>query len=166
MVLANSNYKHTVEADIQPFKGLLLGLFFISVGMGINFDEFAEHTSLIICAVLSFTCIKIIILALLGRSFGLSKLQTIGFAFALSQGSEFAFVLFEYAGESQVISPELQKIVTLVVALSMLITPFLMLLYHRFVVPQFMSKIPQKKFDKIDEQNPVILAGYGRLGRS
>lgn len=165
VVLANSQYKHTVEADIQPFKGLLLGLFFISVGMGMNFTLFSQQMTLIIAAVLGLITIKALVLFILGRAFELTKIQTIGFALALSQGGEFAFVLFQYASETEVIPHSAAGFFTLVVALSMLATPFLMLLYHRFVVPQFMSRIPQQAYDPINEKNGIILAGYGRFGQ-
>ena len=165
VVLANSQYKHTVEADIQPFKGLLLGLFFISVGMGMNFTLFSQKMPLIIVTVLGLISIKALILSLLGPAFKLTKIQTIGFALALSQGGEFAFVLFQYATETEVISNTAGGFFTLVVALSMLATPFLLLLYHRFVVPKFMSIIPQRDYDSINEKNGIILAGYGRFGQ-
>jgi monovalent cation:proton antiporter-2 (CPA2) family protein len=165
VVLANSQYKHTVEADIQPFKSLLLGLFFISVGMGMNFDLLFQKMTLIVSMVLGLIVIKALILFMLGRIFNLTKIQTIGFALALSQGGEFAFVLFQYASESQVITTELRGLCTLVVALSMLATPFLMLLYHRYVVPQFMSVLPHREYDPISEKNGIILAGYGRFGQ-
>jgi monovalent cation:proton antiporter-2 (CPA2) family protein len=166
VVLANSQYKHTVEADIQPFKGLLLGLFFISVGMGMNFTLFSQQTALIMAIVLGLIATKALILSLLGQSFDLTKLQTLGFALALSQGGEFAFVLFQYAGDSKVISTELQELYTLVVALSMLSTPILIMLYQRFVIPRFMSILPPRgEYDKITEQNNIILAGYGRFGQ-
>ncbi|MCL9682683.1 monovalent cation:proton antiporter-2 (CPA2) family protein [Legionella maioricensis] len=165
VVLANSQYKHTVEADIQPFKGLLLGLFFISVGMGMNFTLFSQQTSLLIAAVLGLLAVKALILFVLGRRFELTKIQTIGFALALSQGGEFGFVLFQYASETKVITQDAAGFFTLVVALSMLATPFLMLLYHKFVVPKFMSIIPQPEYDPINEKNGIILAGYGRFGQ-
>lgn len=165
VVLANSEYKHTVEADIQPFKGLLLGLFFISVGMGMNFNLFSQQFSLIIGAVLGLILIKALVLAILGNVFKLSNVQTIGFAIALSQGGEFAFVLFKYGSSSKVITPDAASFFTLVVALSMLATPFMMLFYHRFVVPKFMSVIKERKYDPISEKNGIILAGYGRFGQ-
>lgn len=165
VVLANSEYKRTVETDIQPFKGLLLGLFFISVGMGMNFSLFAQKTTLIISAVIALITIKGLILFVLGRAFALTKLQTIGFAFALSQGGEFAFVLFQYATASKVITPNTASFFTLVVALSMIATPFLMLLYHRYVIPQFMSILPTREYDIINEKHGIILAGYGRFGQ-
>lgn len=165
LVLATSEYKTTVETDIQPFKGLLLGLFFISVGMGMNFSLFAQQALLIIAAVLALISIKAFIIFALGRKFGLSNLQTIGFAFALSQGGEFAFVLFQYAGATEVINNNATGFFTLVVALSMIATPFLMLLYHRYVVPQFMSILPEREYDSIDSKHDIILAGYGRFGQ-
>ncbi len=165
VVLANSQYKHAVEADIQPFKGLLLGLFFISVGMGMNFSLFSQHMMLILVAVFGLIACKAIILFLLGRGFTLSPIQTIGFALALSQGGEFAFVLFQYASASKVITPEIRGFLTLVVALSMLCTPFLMLLYQRYIIPRFVSIIPEQTYDGISEKNAIILAGYGRFGQ-
>ncbi|KTC88773.1 monovalent cation:proton antiporter-2 (CPA2) family protein [Fluoribacter dumoffii] len=165
VVLANSQYKHAVDADIQPFKGILLGLFFISVGMGMNFSIFSNKATMIVIAVFSLIIIKALILYVLGLFFDLTRLQRMGFAFALAQGSEFAFVLFEYAGITKVISQESEAFFTLVVALSMLATPFLMLFYHRFVIPKFMSFIPEREYDSFDERNGIILAGYGRFGQ-
>ncbi|KTC83211.1 monovalent cation:proton antiporter-2 (CPA2) family protein [Legionella cincinnatiensis] len=165
VVLANSEYKHAVDADIQPFKGILLGLFFVSVGMGMNFSLFTHKAWLILTAVLALISIKALILSALGRIFDLTKLQTLGFAFALSQGSEFAFVLFDYASKTKVISNDNASFCTLVVALSMLATPFLLLIYHRFIVPQFMSLVPEREYDSINEKNSIILAGYGRFGQ-
>ncbi len=165
VVLANSQYKHAVEADIQPFKGLLLGLFFISVGMGMDFSLFSEHTLMILAAVVALIAIKATILIVLGRFFDLTNFQTVGFAFALSQGSEFAFVLFQYAFNTKVINETIMGFFTLVVALSMLATPFLMLLYYRFILPRFISLLPEKEYDSINEKNDIILAGYGRFGQ-
>lgn len=165
VVLANSQYKHTVEADIQPFKGLLLGLFFISVGMGMNFTLLSQNTLLIIGIVLGLIATKAIILSILGYAFDLSKIQTIGFALALSQGGEFAFVLFQYASDSHVINTELKELFTLIVALSMLTTPFLIMIYQRYVIPRFITILPKKEYDSITEKNDIILAGYGRFGQ-
>lgn len=165
VVLANSQYKHTVEADIQPFKGLLLGLFFISVGMGMNFTLLSQQLMLIIAAVLALIAVKTLILLILGRVFELTKIQSIGFSLALSQGGEFAFVLFKYEGATRVIPDTSAGFFTLVVALSMLATPFLMMLYHKFLVPKLMSLIPQRSYDQVYEKNGIILAGYGRFGQ-
>lgn len=165
VVLASSEYKHTLESDIRPFKGLLLGLFFISVGMGMNFTLFSEHALQLIAAVLILVSIKALVLFSLGRRFGLTNLQTIGFAFALSQGGEFAFVLFQYGSAAKVINHSTAEFFTLTVALSMMATPFLMLIYHRFVVPKLMSMLPARNYDTITTQHGIILAGYGRFGQ-
>lgn len=165
VVLANSEYKKTLEISIEPFKGLLLGLFFISVGMSMNFNILSEDPLRLIVAVFLLIAIKALVLIALGRFFDLTKIQTLGIALALSQGSEFAFVLFQFAALSKVIPSADASFFTLVVALSMASTPLLMLLFTRFVVPRFMSTIPQRQFDKIDEQHPVILAGHGRFGQ-
>lgn len=165
VVLANSEYKRTLETDIEPFKGLLLGLFFISVGMGMNFTLLSTQPLQLLGTVICFIAIKALILLILGQGFGLTKLQTVGFALALSQGSEFAFVLFKFASSVNVISLAEANFYTLAVALSMATTPFLMLFYQRFIVPSFMSAIPQRQFDAIDKQQPIILAGYGRFGQ-
>lgn len=164
VVLANSEYKRTLETDIEPFKGLLLGLFFISVGMGMNFSLIQNYLGSMMASVLILLTVKAGILFLLCRLFKLTKLQSIGVALGLSQGSEFAFVLFQFAASADVISKDNASFFTMVVALSMLATPFLMLIYNRFVIPHYMSTIV-KPFDKIEEQSPVILAGYGRFGQ-
>ena len=165
VVLANSEYKHTLENDIEPFKGLLLGLFFISVGMGINFGLFANNCLNLTFVVITFILVKVIVLYGLGRIFGLEKMQNLGFALALSQGSEFAFVLLQYISGLKIISEDQLGFFTLAVALSMASTPFLMILYSRLIVPRFMSILPDRKFDKINESNPVIIAGHGRFGQ-
>ncbi|CDZ75912.1 K(+)/H(+) antiporter [Legionella massiliensis] len=164
VVLASSEYKRTLETDIEPFKGLLLGLFFISVGMRMDFSILAQQPLNILSTVMFFIAIKALVLIVLGRFFGLTRLQTIGFALALSQGSEFAFVLFQFASTSKVISENLASFFILAIALSMAATPLLMMLYSRLVVPRFMSAIPQR-YDTINEQSAIILAGYGRFGQ-
>ena len=165
VVLANSEYKHTLETDIEPFKGLLLGLFFISVGMRIDFSTFALQPTHFLGTVASLIIIKATVLLALGRLFKLTTVQAIGIALALSQGSEFAFVLFQFANSYKVISQEETNYFILVVALSMATTPLLMYLYNRFVVPRFLSILPQGKYDTILDQQPIILAGYGRFGQ-
>lgn len=165
VVLANSEYKRTLETDIEPFKGLLLGLFFISVGMGINFQLFAAHPVAVIATVFTIICIKGILLSLLGKYFGLTQIQRMGFALALSQVGEFAFVLFKFAYDVRVISEPTANFFTLVVALSMATTPLLMVIYFRFLVPRFMSQLTEHHFDTIDTHQPIILAGYGRFGQ-
>ncbi|MDP1603665.1 MAG: monovalent cation:proton antiporter-2 (CPA2) family protein [Legionella sp.] len=165
VVLANSEYKRTLETDIEPFKGLLLGLFFISVGMSMNFDIFMSRPFTVLEAVTIVIMVKAGILIGLGIFFGLSRVQTLGFALALSQVGEFAFVLLQFAMAVHVISSKTASFFTLVVALSMAVTPFLMLLYYRFIVPRYVIDIPNPTFDPIAEAHPVIIAGYGRFGQ-
>ncbi len=165
VVLANSEYRHTLETDIEPFKGLLLGLFFISVGMGVDFSLLFKAPALILSAVITLMLVKAIILWLLGRNFGLQALQNIGLALALSQGGEFAFVLFQFAGGLSILTPEQVKLLTLIVALSIGITPLIMLWYNRTIVPRFMGMLPTPEFDTIEEQHPIIIAGFGRYGQ-
>ncbi len=105
VVLANSEYRRTLETDIEPFKGLLLGLFFISVGMSMDFHLFADSPLRLILAVSALMCVKALILFILGRLFGLNALHNSGFALALAQGGEFAFVLFQFSGTLNIYCP-------------------------------------------------------------
>jgi monovalent cation:proton antiporter-2 (CPA2) family protein len=165
MVLANSEYRRSLEADIQPFKGLLLGLFFISVGMGIDFGLLIEKPLAVLSAVAALMLIKAGILYKLGNLFRMQTLHAIGCALVLSQGGEFAFVLFQFAGGLSILPPETVQFLTLIVALSIAATPLVMLWYGRFIVPRFMSLLPERNYDAIEETNPVIVAGYGRFGQ-
>lgn len=166
VVLANSEYRRTMEAAIEPFKGLLLGLFFISVGMSIDFGLLSREWVQIVGAVTGLMLIKAGILWGLGRMFGLSPAHNAGFALALSQGGEFAFVLFQFAGGLSVLSPEHIRFLTLVVALSIAITPLLMLFYGRVLLPRYMNTPqPEQAYDEIEDRKPIILAGFGRFGQ-
>ncbi|MGQ3892673.1 monovalent cation:proton antiporter-2 (CPA2) family protein [Legionella sp. CNM-4043-24] len=165
VVLANSDYKRTLETDIEPFKGLLLGLFFISVGMGINFTLLADKPMDVLGVVSLLVLVKAGILFALCLLFRLSRVQSFGIAMILSQGSEFAFVLFQFARSSQVINENQAGFYTLVVAISMASTPLLSLLYNRLILPRFMSRRPEAQYDEFTEQGSVILAGYGRFGQ-
>ncbi len=165
LVLANSEYRHTLNADIQPFKGLLLGLFFISVGMGMDFGLFSAHPFQVLSAVAGLVAVKLVILYILGRVFGLRFGQNALFACALAQGGEFAFVLLQYSGSLNILDTAQAAFLTLTVALSMVATPFVLIINERFVVPRFMSVLPERAYDAIEEHNPVIIAGYGRFGQ-
>lgn len=165
VVLANSEYKHSLEVDIFPFKGLLLGLFFISVGMGMNFDLLAAKPLQLVLAVAILMGTKFCILWGLGRLFKLTPLQNTGFAMIMCQGGEFAFVLLQYAVGLKLVGTSDAAFTTLVVACSMALSPLVMLYYTQRIVPCFMSVLPEATFDVIDVKNPVILAGYGRFGQ-
>ncbi|HEX2859861.1 MAG TPA: monovalent cation:proton antiporter-2 (CPA2) family protein [Alphaproteobacteria bacterium] len=166
VVLATSDYKHTLETDIEPFKGLLLGLFFISVGMGINFPLFSQHPWALVGTVAALVVVKATIMLGLAHVFRLRGAPGVLFALALAHGGEFAFVLFQFAGGLQIITPEQSAFLTMVVALSMATMPFLMLFNDKFVQPRFMSLLPPRPFDTItNDGHPVIIAGYGRFGQ-
>lgn len=166
VVLANSEYKHTLETDIEPFKGLLLGLFFISVGMSMDFKLFAQQPEKLLIAVILLMAIKAGLLFILGRIFKLKKTYNLGFALALCQGGEFAFVLFQYAEGLNVIEPEQYAFLNLAVAFSMAMTPILMMAYN-FYLNKLRTKPKAKPiYDQIEEQDQqVIIAGYGRFGQ-
>ena len=165
VVLANSAYRRTIETDLEPFKGLLLGLFFISVGMGMDFSLLSKYPVILPLAVLGLIAVKALVLFALARFFMLNTEHRLGLAFILSQGGEFAFVLFQFAGGLKILDAEQAKFLTLLVALSIATTPVLMLLYSRYVIPRFMTVLPERDFDNIHEQNSVIIAGFGRFGQ-
>lgn len=165
VVLATSEYRHELEGDIEPFKGLLLGLFFIAVGASIDFGQIAQQPGLVGALVAGLIVIKFIILVVLGRFFGLGHDQNLMFSFALAQAGEFAFVLFSFATQQGVLALEVTTPLVAVVALTMALTPLLMLVNERLVQPRFGTRErAERKPDAIEETNPVIIAGYGRVG--
>jgi CPA2 family monovalent cation:H+ antiporter-2/glutathione-regulated potassium-efflux system ancillary protein KefC len=165
VVLANSEYRRTIESDIEPFKGLLLGLFFISVGMGMDFAVLWAHPLGLIGSVLLLMLVKGLVLYALASRFGVDGPQGLGLAIGLSQGGEFAFVLLQLIGGLKIIDAETQKFLVLLVALSIALTPVLVAAYGRFILPKFMSQLPERDYDAIDAHNPVIIAGFGRFGQ-
>ncbi|MCW8985871.1 MAG: cation:proton antiporter, partial [Thermoanaerobaculales bacterium] len=165
VVLATSEYRHELESDIEPFKGLLLGLFFISVGASIDFAQIIARPALIGGLVAVLIVVKFIILLVLGRVFGLGHDQNLLFSFALAQAGEFAFVLSSFATQQGVLGLEVASPLVAVVALTMALTPLLMLINERLVQPRFGTREKDERAaDIIEESNPVIIAGYGRVG--
>jgi len=165
VLLADSEYRHALESDIEPFKGLLLGLFFIAVGMSVDFGIFLAQPWLIVGLVSGFLLIKIGVMYSLAKCFGLPPKQQFFFAFLLSQGGEFAFVVFGAAASANVLSPRISSILVVVVALSMVVTPLLLLLYDRILAPR-LDATSQPPDDAMTQQNhPVIIAGFGRFGQ-
>lgn len=167
VVLANSEYRHELESDIEPFKGLLLGLFFIAVGASIDFGLIAQRPWLIASLVLGVMLIKLGILAFLSRMFRMRVDQFLLFAFSLAQVGEFAFVLFSFAKDQHIFSTELFNLLMVIVAASMALSPVLMLIMEKLLMPLVVKKIPHRssrEADAIEENNPVIIAGYGRFG--
>jgi CPA2 family monovalent cation:H+ antiporter-2/glutathione-regulated potassium-efflux system ancillary protein KefC/glutathione-regulated potassium-efflux system protein KefB len=165
VVLAQSEYRHELEIDIEPFKGLLLGLFFIAVGASIDFNLIAEDPLLITELVAALIILKFLVLFIIGKFFKMGLDNNLIFAFALAQGGEFAFVLFSFAVQNNVISTSLANPMIAVVALSMALTPLLMLINEKLVQPRFGTREKEEReADEIDEKNKVIIAGFGRVG--
>lgn len=167
VVLANSEYKHELESDIDPFKGLLLGLFFIAVGAAIDFRLIAAQPMRIIFWVLVLMSLKAIVLFLLGKIFKFSTEQNFIFAFSLSQVGEFAFVLLSFALNEGVLPQQTVSFFIAVVAISMALTPLVMLLNEKLILPRVGTEEKQERpADEIDEKHPVIIAGFGHFGNT
>lgn len=166
VVLANSEYKHELESDIEPFKGLLLGLFFIAVGASINFQLIASQPLLILGLVLMLMAVKAIVLFILGKVFNISTNQNMLFAVALSQVGEFAFVLFSFSLQEGILPQNVTDTMMAVVAISMALTPLLLMMHERILHPRLTAKNKEqeREADVIDEKNPVIIAGFGHFG--
>ena len=164
MLLADSEYRHEIEANIEPFKGLLLGLFFMGVGMSVNLGLLSSHPGVILALVAGLLACKCAVLYLLGRAFKLPGRCARNLAFVLPQGGEFAFVLFSAATAQQVLDQATAERLVLVVSLSMAATPLLFLFNDKLLRPWLKREEPV--FDRIDEPgNPVIIAGFGRVGQ-
>lgn len=166
VVLAQSEYRHELESDIEPFKGLLLGLFFIAVGASINFELIIANPVLILWLVLALIIIKFGVLLLIGRFyFKRQHDNNFLFAFSLAQGGEFAFVLFSFALQNNVITNEVSSPLIAAVVISMALTPLLMIINEKLIQPYFGTKEKsQREEDSIDQEEDVIIAGFGRFG--
>lgn len=167
VVLADSDFRHELESNIEPFKGLLLGLFFISVGAGIDFALLFSQPLTIIGLTLALIVGKFLVLFVLAKSNKLAKPDAWLFSVALAQGGEFAFVLFAFASTSGVLPTGLIGLLTLVVATSMLLTPLMLIANEKYISPRFAThKKTHRHADVIDEDNPIIVIGFGRFGQS
>ena len=164
VVLANSEFRHELESDLLPFKGLLLGLFFITVGAGFNFDAFFADMGDLIGLALLVILVKGIVLYFIGRAFKLHGRDRWLFTLGLAQAGEFGFVLVAFSLQQRVMPVELSEKLLLVIALSMLITPLLFILYE-FISQRMSSPKSEYTADTIDEQGTVIIAGIGRFGQ-
>ncbi|MGJ8617395.1 MAG: cation:proton antiporter domain-containing protein [Sulfitobacter sp.] len=163
VVLASSEFRHELETDLEPFKGLLLGLFFITVGAGINFELLFGDPLIIVGMALLVIIVKGVILFGLGRMFKLRGRDQWLFALGLAQAGEFGFVLVSFSVATGVIPNGVAETLLLVIALSMLITPLLFILYD--VISKRMDDTASITPDDIDEEGPVIIAGIGRFGQ-
>jgi glutathione-regulated potassium-efflux system ancillary protein KefC len=165
VLLADSEYRHALETDLEPFKGLLLGLFFIAVGMSVDFAVFLAHPWRILGLVAGFLLIKTAVLYGLSRLFGIARGQHMQFALLLSQGGEFAFVVFGAAATARVFTEDTASMLVVVVALSMVVTPLVLMAYDRIMARQE-CKENKPDADAIEpNEDHVIIAGFGRFGQ-
>lgn len=163
VVLANSEYRHELESDIDPFRGLLLGLFFMTVGAGINFALLFENFASVIALTLGLMALKAAVLYGLARLFHMQGADKWLFTLSLAQAGEFGFVLLSFTVANNVMPSALADQLLLIVALSMLLTPLLFILYDRVIAPRF-SEDQAREADQIDEKSGIIIAGFGRVG--
>jgi glutathione-regulated potassium-efflux system ancillary protein KefC len=165
VLLADSEYRHALETDLEPFKGLLLGLFFIAVGMSIDFGVLLRAPLLVAGMLAGFLAIKTGVLFALSRYFNILAPQRLLFAIMLSQGGEFAFVIFGAAATANVFSADTASALMVVVALSMVATPLMLLAYDKLIAPR-LRNVDKRPADDVHGQNePVIIAGFGRFGQ-
>jgi glutathione-regulated potassium-efflux system ancillary protein KefC len=164
VLLASSEYRHALETDIEPFRGLLMGLFFMAVGMSIDFGLFAQKPLTVLGMLVVFLLAKSLALAAIIKPLAISSRQRWLFAALLGQGGEFAFVVFGVAGKARLLPGDWDAVLTLVVAFSMATTP-LMLLAHDFFTGRYASD-QARDYDAVKSEGAqVIMAGFGRYGQ-
>ncbi len=166
VVLANSEFRHELEGDIAPFKGLLLGLFFLGVGASINFQLIIDNPLFIFVFGAILTLVKFTVLFMTSRFYKKKLDQNLLFAFGLSQAGEFGFVIMSFCMQLNIVPNVLANQIMAVIAMSMVATPFLLLINERIIYPntRTQEKEVKKDNDYIDEDNPVIIAGFGHFG--
>jgi glutathione-regulated potassium-efflux system protein KefB len=167
VLLADSEYRHEIEANIQPFKGLLLGLFFMAVGMSTDMHRLINEPLLIVGGAVLLMSLKFIILVLIAKWVGNPWQTSIRLGITLAQGGEFAFVLFSSATSLKLLPLELSDRLILIVTLSMALTPLAFYLLENWIEPRW-NKQEKRAFDEIaadDHENPVVIAGFGRFGQ-
>lgn len=163
VVMANSEYRHELESDIDPFKGLFLGVFFITIGAGISFGYLANNFALIMGLTLGLIAIKMIVMLVLAQLFGLKGENKWLYGLGLAQAGEFGFVLLSFSVSNFILSEELSQMLLMVVALSMMLTPFIFIIYDRVIAPIY-ARGQDRPADEIEGNNGVIIAGHGRFG--
>lgn len=165
VLLADSQYRHELEANIEPFKGLLLGLFFIAVGMSVDLGVLVERPFTVAGLVAGLMTVKFALLFAIGRRKGMDALSSFSLATTLSQGGEFAFVLFNVAAGEALMEGSLVDLLILVVTVSMALTPLLFIVRDRLVEP-WLKPAKEATWDQpTEEEHPVIIAGFGRFGQ-
>lgn len=166
VLLADSEYRHELESNLEPFKGLLLGLFFISVGMSIAFDILWSEPLRLLALVLGFVGIKIAVLFVLASLFRMHLADRLLIAILLSQAGEFAFVILQFAAQANAIAEADHAFLAVAIALSMATTPLLLLAFDRLIAPRLDARRKtERSNDPIDEQRRIVVLGYGRFGQ-
>ena len=166
VLLADSEYRHELEASIEPFKGLLLGLFFMSVGMLTDVNLILAKPVFIIGCAMALMVIKFAVITAIAKVTGNRWPTSIRLGVTLAQGGEFAFVLFSVATAQNVLRPELANTLNLIVTISMALPPFAFLLLEKIGEPLFAKSKPSREYDTIpDDEHQVIIAGFGRVGQ-
>jgi glutathione-regulated potassium-efflux system ancillary protein KefC len=166
VLLAESEYRRELETDLEPFKGLMLGLFFIAVGMSIDFAVVLAQPGLVLTMVCAFLVVKAIVLALMARSMPIPLAERPVFVIVLAQGGEFGFVVFQSAAQAGVIDARASSLLVATVALSMLLTPLLLVAADRWWAPRLgRNRRPDMKELDEPQAEPVIIAGFGRYGQ-
>jgi len=165
VLLAESEYRHEIEAAVEPFKGLLLGLFFIAVGMGVDFGLLLDKPLVILGLIGGLFVLKSAVLWAIARFAKLPPSERPLFILLLAQGGEFAFVLLTLGVQREVLPFATAQAMTLAVALSMLSTPFLLVFHDRVLAPRFADEAPGSREHQPPEAGKVIVAGLGRVGQ-
>ena len=167
VLLAESEYRRELETDLEPFKGLLLGLFFIAVGMSIDFAAVLHQRLLVAGIVAGFLIVKIVVLVLMARSMPLPLQERPVFVILLAQGGEFGFVVFQTAQGAGVIDAAASSLLVAAVALSMLLTPLLLVATDRYIAPRLAARRSGPQIDEINEDQhaPIVICGFGRYGQ-
>ena len=164
VVLADSEFRRELEGDIEPFRGLLLGLFFISIGAGMNLGLIAAQPFLLAGLVIGLMAIKIIVIYIVARLFRVERRAAVLTATALAQGGEFAFVLLGIASMSGIITATISELATVTVASSMALTPLTLIAYNRWC-SRGLSSLPEPENEAFQDRPDAIVAGFGRFGQ-
>lgn len=163
VLLSESSFRHQLEADIEPFRGLLLGLFFLGVGMALDLKVVAENWGIIVSGVIALMVTKALCVYGVARFAGSNHTDAMDRALLMAQGGEFAFVLYSAAASAGVIDARVNANMTAIVVLSMAITPLVLVLYQRFGNPAPAGEA--READTFDEHHPILVVGVGRFGQ-
>jgi monovalent cation:proton antiporter-2 (CPA2) family protein len=166
VLLADSEFRHELEANIEPFKGLLLGLFFMAVGMSVDLNLVLAKPLLISALTLALLLVKITVLYSIGKLNRYTTATALSLGIVISQGGEFAFVILAQADLFNIVDKALVDMLVVVVAVSMALTPLMVALHEYWLRRQSMEETPERPYDQIEDDNPkVIIAGFGRFGQ-